>query len=61
MLHKSYNGGGAQLRDFKNPSKAPDLELLIYGKELTEKNLPVTSEITKDNRRSFWCSASQIT
>lgn len=59
MLHKSYKGGGAQLRDFKNPTKAPDLQLLIYGKEFTENNLPVSSEITKDNRRSFWCSATQ--
>ena len=59
MLYKSYKGGGAQLKDFKNPSIAPDLSLLIYGKSHTDNNLPVTSEITKDNRRTFWCSASQ--
>jgi DNA-formamidopyrimidine glycosylase len=60
MLFKSYKGGGAQLKDFKNPSKAPDLNLLIYGKTHTHNNLPVTSEITKDNRRTFWCPTSQV-
>ena len=60
MLLKSYKGGGAQLRDFKNPSNAPDLNLLIYGKSLTEDKLAVSSEITKDNRRTFWCPSVQI-
>jgi len=59
MLFKSYSGGGAQLRDFKNPSFAPDLTLLIYGKTMTSDNLNVISEITNDNRRTFWCPSIQ--
>ena len=59
MLLKSYKCGGAQLRDFKNPSKAPDLDLLVYGKSFTKDNLPVKSEVTKDNRRTFWCPSVQ--
>ena len=59
MLFKSYSGGGAQLRDFKNPSFAPDLKLLIYGKTMTSDNLNVISEITNDNRRTFWCPSIQ--
>jgi DNA-formamidopyrimidine glycosylase len=59
MLYKSYKGGGAQLKDFKNPSKAPDLSLLIYGRTITDDGFPVVSEITPDNRRSFWCPSVQ--
>ena len=59
MLFKSYKGGGAQLRDFKNPSSAPDLRLLIYGRNRTDDNLPVISEITSDKRRTFWCPSTQ--
>ena len=54
MLKKSYTSGGAQLRDFKNPKNSNDLHLLIYGREVTDKNEKVQSGITKDNRRSFW-------
>jgi endonuclease-8 len=60
MLYKSYKGGGAQLKDFKNPSKAPDLSLLIYGRTITDDGFLVVSEITSDNRRSFWCPSVQV-
>lgn len=60
MLFKSYKSGGAQLRDFKNPSFVPDLNLLIYGRSRTDDNLPVVSEITSDKRRTFWCPSTQL-
>jgi endonuclease-8 len=59
LLFKSYAGGGAQLRDFKNPGRSPDLKLLVYGRAFTDENTPVISSITRDNRRSFWCQKTQ--
>ena len=56
---ESYNCGGAELRDFKNPKKDSKLKLLAYGKEKDEKGRKIINEITKDQRRTFWCPAIQ--
>jgi len=56
---ESYNCGGAELRDFKNPKKDSKLKLLAYGKEKDKKGRKIISEITKDQRRTFWCPAIQ--
>ena len=55
----SYNSGGAELRDFKNPKNDSKLELLAYGKEKDKKGRKIISQITKDQRRTFWCPSIQ--
>ena len=56
---ESYKSGGAELRDFKNPKKDSKLELLAYGLEKDKKGREIINEITKDQRRSFWCPSIQ--
>ena len=56
---ESYKSGGAELRDFKNPKKDSKLELLAYGQEKDKKGREIINEITKDQRRSFWCPEIQ--
>tara|TARA_B100000475_G_C14998603_1_gene315382 strand:+ start:580 stop:1377 length:798 start_codon:yes stop_codon:yes gene_type:complete len=55
----SYNSGGAELRDFKNPKKDSKLKLLAYGKESDPKGRLIINDITNDKRRTFWCPEIQ--
>ncbi|MBF24913.1 MAG: hypothetical protein CMP49_00110 [Flavobacteriales bacterium] len=59
IMLNSYDAGGAELKDFKNPFSESDFQLKIYGKKYTEKNNPVTSILTSDSRKSWICLKSQ--
>lgn len=59
IMTKSLECGGAELKDFKNPFHISNFNLNIYGKNLTPQKKPVTSILTSDNRKSWFCSDSQ--
>ena len=59
IMKRSYLAGGAELKDFKNPFKDSIFRLLIYGKKYTDKNNPITSCLTTDSRKSWFCSKEQ--
>jgi len=52
---KSYNQGGAQIRDFSNPEIDSSLNLEVYNMSITADGLDVVNQKTRDNRVSFWC------
>ena len=53
IMTKSYQHGGAELRDFKNPSHKSQFKLNIYGRKQTDKNHPIKSYISSDQRRTW--------
>ena len=55
----SYKSGGAELKDFKNPFNQSEFKLKIYGKKYTDKNNVVTSLVTSDSRKSWFCNKTQ--
>lgn len=59
VMNNSYKSGGAELKDFKNPFHSSKFKLKIYGKKHTEKNDLVTSKITSDSRKTWFCSKQQ--
>lgn len=59
VMFDSYKSGGAELKDFKNPFNRSKFELKIYGKKHTAKNNLVTSIVTSDSRKSWFCEKSQ--
>jgi len=59
VMYDSYKSGGAELKDFKNPFHQSEFTLKIYGKKYTEKKNLVTSKITSDFRKSWFCEKSQ--
>ncbi len=58
MTH-SYLSGGAELKDFKNPFNSSEFQLKIYGKTETPLKNKVTSIITSDNRKTWFCKVTQ--
>jgi formamidopyrimidine-DNA glycosylase len=54
-MRKSYQHGGAQIRDFKNPDMQSSLKLDVYNKTRTKKGLVIIKQRTADNRISYWC------
>lgn len=54
-MRKSYQHGGAQIRDFKNPDMQSSLKLDVYNKTRTKKGLAIIKQRTADNRISYWC------
>ena len=60
VMNESYNSGGAELKDFKNPFNQSKFKLQIYGKKYTENNNNiVTSKKTSDFRTTWFCSKHQ--
>ena len=59
VMNNSYQSGGAELKDFKNPFYKSKFRLNIYGKAYTENNNLVTSEKTSDYRKTWFCSKQQ--
>lgn len=59
VMNNSYKSGGAELKDFNNPFHSSKFELKIYGKKHTIKNGLVTSKITSDSRRTWFCPQQQ--
>ena len=60
VILEAYKKGGAELRDFKNPDKESKLKLESYGQKQDSKGREIINDITKDNRRSYWCPEIQI-
>jgi len=59
VMLNSYESGGAELKDFKNPFNESKFRLRIYGKKFTDKNNPVKSLLTSDSRKSWICPKIQ--
>ncbi len=59
IMKKAYMSGGAELRDFKNPKKDSKLRLNAYGKKIDSKKRLIVNDITKDQRRTYWCPKIQ--
>ena len=59
VMYNSYKLGGAELKDFKNPFSTSKYKLKIYGKKETEDGDIVTSKITSDSRKSWFCNKKQ--
>jgi hypothetical protein len=51
--------GGAELRDFKNPKNDSKLRLNACGKKIDSKKRVIVNDITKDQRRTYWCPKIQ--
>jgi hypothetical protein len=54
-MQRCYIGGGAQIKDFKNPNNTSKLILEVYGFEKTTEGFIVVKQKTKDNRTTYWC------
>ena len=59
VMNNSYKLGGAELKDFNNPFNSSKFKLHIYAKKHTEKNTLVTSRITSDSRKTWFCPKQQ--
>ena len=59
IMKKAYLSGGAELRDFKNPKNDSKLRLNAYGKKIDSKKRVIVNDITKDQRRTYWCPKIQ--
>ena len=55
----SYKSGGAELRDFNNPFKKSDFQLMVYKRLRDNNNHIITSKITSDQRKSWICDKIQ--
>tara|TARA_B100001939_G_scaffold322615_1_gene313235 strand:+ start:117 stop:917 length:801 start_codon:yes stop_codon:yes gene_type:complete len=54
LSRRSYQNGGAELKDFRNPLKKSSFNLEVYAKETDPNGNPVSSIISKDNRRTWF-------
>ena len=59
VMSNSYNSGGAELKDFKNPFNPSEFRLHIYGKKYTTDNSLVISKKTSDSRKTWFCPKKQ--
>ena len=59
IMNKSFESGGAELKDFKNPNYKSKFTLNIYGRKKTLNNKNVISINTSDQRRSWICPEIQ--
>jgi formamidopyrimidine-DNA glycosylase len=59
VMTDSYKSGGAELKDFNNPFHSSKFKLNIYGKKYTKEDNLVTSKITTDYRKTWFCTSSQ--
>ena len=59
VMQRSYQSGGAELKDFQNPFHSSNFKLKVYGKTHTKNNNPITSIITSDSRKSWFCAQEQ--
>jgi len=59
VMKNSYQAGGAELKDFKNPFHSSKFTLKVYGKTHTKSNNSITSMTTSDSRKSWFCPKEQ--
>lgn len=59
IMHHSYQTGGAELKDFKNPFDQSKFTLKVYGKTSDPHGRPVKSLLTSDQRKSWFCPSLQ--
>ena len=54
LCRRSYQNGGAELKDFRNPQKKSSFDLDVYAKKIDPFGNAVISTISKDNRRTWF-------
>ena len=54
LIRRSYQNGGAELKDFRNPQKKSSFNLEVYAKKTDPNGNPVLSIISKDNRKTWF-------
>ena len=54
LINISYQNGGAELKDFRNPNKNSSFDLAVYGRKVDPKGNSVSSIVSKDNRRTWF-------
>ena len=59
IMLSSYESGGAELKDFKNPFKKSKFKLKIYGKKYTPDNNLIINKKTSDQRKTWICLKTQ--
>ena len=59
IMKKSYDNGGAELKDFSNPFKKSTFKLKIYGRKKTETNQNIISVKTSDSTTTWICKQTQ--
>lgn len=59
IMQHSYQTGGAELKDFKNPFDESKFSLKVYGKTNDPKGNKVISQRTSDQRKSWFCPTIQ--
>lgn len=59
LINISYQNGGAELKDFRNPNKKSSFNLAVYARKLDPKGNSVVSILSKDNRRTWFAPEIQ--
>lgn len=59
IMQTSYRTGGAELNDFKNPFNQSRFSLKVYGKSTDIEGNKVVSQLTSDQRKSWFCPKIQ--
>ncbi|MGC6471221.1 MAG: DNA-formamidopyrimidine glycosylase family protein [Flavobacteriales bacterium] len=59
IMHHSFQTGGAELKDFKNPFDQSQFSLKVYGKKNDPEGNEVISQLTSDQRKSWFCPSVQ--
>ncbi len=59
VMKKSYQSGGAELKDFKNPFHSSNFSLKVYGETHTKQHNEIISIKTSDSRKSWFCPEEQ--
>lgn len=59
VMIESYKTGGAELKDFKNPFDESRFSLKVYGKTNDLMGNKVISQLTSDQRKSWFCPSIQ--
>ena len=59
ITNESYDKGGAELKDFRNPFQNSCYKLNVYAKERDPDGMPVVSYKSKDQRTSWYVPSKQ--
>ena len=54
IIKRSYQNGGAELKDFRNPQKKSSFNMEVYAKKTDSNGNSVLSIMSKDNRRTWF-------
>ena len=59
IMQNSFTSGGAELRDFKNPFHKSNFKLFVYGKSEDLNKNKISSMLTSDQRKTWFCPKTQ--